>query len=113
VYDRNNSSVLLAETCRCVDFFVSKYGVFNAQLTLDGIEAGTARFETFKEQEGDEEYLAADGYPHVRNNCVVCDDTHEDEQGLKFRCRNCVCLKCNGTGVKNGTNTPCKKMCTV
>lgn len=61
-----------------VEYFITKYGIFDVNLECNDVNVGTARFETFKEQDGDEEYLAAEGYPHVKNNCLVCNDTHED-----------------------------------
>ena len=70
---------------------------------------GYIRFQSFhnqveQEQAGSDEEVD-EKYPHVKPKCMVCNSTHKNNVGTPYACHHCVCIRCNGKGVKKDGNT--------
>lgn len=72
---------------------------------------GYIRFQCFHGQDATEETIDVN-YPHVKPKCIVCNSTHKNNQGTPYACHHCVCIRCNGKGVKKDGST-CSTMKTM
>ena len=81
----------------------------NIPLTCNDTVVGMIKFETFSQKEAVSAPVDSK-YPHVKQGCVVCKDTHKGPAGAMYKCSYCVCIKCNGTGTNFQKKTPCTSM---
>ena len=79
----------------------------------DDVVVGDVKFELMGQKLEQNEELPDKKHPHTLSGCQVCHQTHMGPSGVPFSCHYCVCVKCNGTGVKIQDRKPCTKMKTM
>lgn len=82
----------------------------NVPLTRDDVVVGMVKFETYHEKQVIATTPVDSKYPHVKQGCIVCKDTHKGASGANYSCIYCVCLRCKGTGTNIEKKTPCTNM---
>ena len=83
-------------------------------LLRDNTAVGEVKFEMIgKNADNHGTYIVDSKHPHVLSGCKVCDQTHKGPSGTAYSCHYCVCVRCNGSGVKIQDHAPCTKIKTM
>lgn len=74
--ERKSPSEFICEAQIKVEYFLTRIGTLSVPLKRNGEVVGSIRFKTFEDTLLKQKSQVDPRYPHVRNNCMVCKDTH-------------------------------------